>query len=171
MRESILRIQEIFFFTATHNNTKNCCYYYWWRFYKRMQRENSFEPWAEFLPWLLSHSGSSLLGRDNNSLHSPSVPALRVTSWCLDLTQENTLDLDTAVSLLPGYTLAKWFLERTPILLNWITWIISQYFWVLAQPMSWSWILFALTPLCPPVIVIVGVAKLRLNAPENTVMN
>lgn len=114
-------------------------------FYKGVQRKNSFEPRAKLFPWLLFCSGSSLLGRNNNCLLSSSAPALHVTRWCLDLTQENIWNLNTAFNLMPSFTLVKWFLLRTPTLLNWITWIINQYFWIfLAQLISWSWISFCL---------------------------
>lgn len=137
-----------------------------------MRRNNSFEPRAELFPWLLFCSGSSLPGRNNNYLLPHQLHALHVTSWCLDLTNENIWDLNTAFNLMPSFTLVKWFLLRMPTLLNCITWIIDQYFWILAQLMSWSWIFFVLTsPLCPPVIVILGVARVRLNVTGNTVMN
>ena len=77
--------------------------------------------------------------------HDSSASALGVTnSWCLDLTQENLLDPNTAISLMPSFTITQWFLLRKSTLLNWITWMISQHFGVLAQPLSWYRLCFCL---------------------------
>ena len=76
--------------------------------------------------------------------HDSPASALGVTTiWRLDLTQENLLDPNT-VSLMPSFTITQWFLLRKSTLLNWIAWMISQHFGVLAQPLSWYRLVFCL---------------------------
>lgn len=68
-----------------------------------------------------------LPGWNTSCLHYSSVLELQVTSWYLDSTQENSLDLNIVICLMPSFTIAQRCLLRTPYWTELLAWSVNIF--------------------------------------------